>query len=177
MEQYSIKELSERAMYYGTILGAVMILTNIFYLAGLNSSIFSTLFLIFFLATPFVAGRLTALYRKRERENSIKFSEAWLFLLIMFMCGFILSALSQLIYFLFIDGGYFMTHILEQFATVADAEEIDPGLKEQITTTAELLKTLGVRDIVLQIFVTNIMFSPIITLLITIFVTRNPQKK
>ena len=54
MEQYSIKELSERAMYYGTILGAVMILTNIFYLAGLNSSIFSTLFLIFFLATPFV---------------------------------------------------------------------------------------------------------------------------
>ena len=70
-----------------------------------------------------------------------------------------------------------MTHILEQFATVADAEEIDPGLKEQVTATAELLKTLGARDIVLQIFVTNIMFSPIITLLITIFVTRNPQKK
>ena len=177
MEKYSIKELSERAMYYGTILGLVMILTNIFYLIGLKSSIFSTLFLLLFVSTPFIAGRLTVLYRKRERENCIKFAEAWLFLLIMFLCGFILSAVAQLIYFLFIDGGYFINFLLEQFGTITNTEEIDPGLKEQVATTAELLKTLGARDIVLQIFVTNIMFSPIITLLITIFVAKTSQKK
>lgn len=164
-------------MRSGAQLGGVMILTNIFYLAGLKSSLFSALFLFLFTATPFIAGRFAVIYRKRERGNRIGFTEAWLFLMIMFVCAATLTAVAQLIYFLFIDGGYFMEFLQEQFHTIATMEGVDAALKEQITTAAELLKKLTPRDLVMQFFGTNLMISPIITVLIAIFVCKFSQNK
>ena len=159
-------------MRYGTLLGAAMILANICYLIGLKSSLFSVLFLALFVATPFIAGRLTVAYRKKERDNKLRFAEAWLFLLIMFLCAATLTAVAQFLYFSLLDGGYFMEFMLEQFSTLTAMEEVDPALKEQIAATAEIMKTLTPRDIVLQFFGTNLTISPIITVLIAIFVTR-----
>ena len=173
MQEYSIKATSEKAMSYGTILGAVAILTNIFYLIGLKSALFSTLFLTLFIATPIIAGRLAIIYRKREKENKITLAEAWLFLMIMFVCAAILTALAQLIYFLFIDGGYFMSIILEQFDTIINMEGADAQLKEQFSATAEILKSLTPRNLVLQFFGTNLLFSPVITFIIAIFVRKS----
>lgn len=175
MQEDSIKAMSERAMFYGTILGVVAIFTNIFYLIGLKSSLFSTLFITLFMATPFIAGRLAIIYRKRERENMMTLTEAWLFLMIMFVCAATLSAVAQLIYFLFIDGGYFMSVIQEQFAAIDGIEGIDAAMKEQFATTADILKSLSPRNLVLQIFGTNLLFSPIITFLIAVFV-KNKRK-
>lgn len=172
MEQYNIRTLSERAMRYGTLLGLATIFTNLFYLLGLKLPFFSTLFLLFLIAIPFFAGRITIIYRKRERENHLRFSEAWLFLLIMFLCAAILSAIAQLIYFQFFDKGFFIEFLLEQFNTLTEMETVDAALQEQLTSTAELLKALKPRDIVMQIFVTNITFAPIITFIIALFVKK-----
>ena len=56
-------------MLYGTIFGAISIATNIFYLLGLSSQAFSTLFLVFAISSPIIAGYLAADYRKREQGN------------------------------------------------------------------------------------------------------------
>ena len=73
------------------------------------------------------------------------------------------------------DGGYFMSVIQEQFAAIAGIEGIDAAMKEQFATTAEILKSLSPRNLVLQIFGTNLLFSPIITFLIAVFV-KNKRK-
>ncbi|MBQ8270678.1 MAG: DUF4199 domain-containing protein [Bacteroidaceae bacterium] len=175
MQENSIKATSEKAMSYGTILGAVAILTNIFYLIGLKSPLFSTLFITLFAATPIIAARLAIIYRKRERDNRMTLAEAWFFLMIMFACAALLSSVAQLIYFLFIDGGYFMSIIQEQFDAIINMEGADARLKEQFSTTAEILKSLSPRNMVLQILGTNLLFSPIITFIIAIFVKKSPK--
>lgn len=173
MEEKSIKSLSERAMYYGTIFGGVMIAANIFYLLGLSSSTFSTLFLLLILSSPFIAGRLAINYRKSEQDNQMTFIQAWHFLIIMYICAALLTAIAQFIYFTFMDNGYFMSTILQQFDTFASMEDIDAALRRELTATADLLRPMGNRDIILQIFFTNIIISPIITFFIAIFVRRN----
>ena len=175
MEQENKKSLSERAMLYGTIFGAISIATNIFYLLGLSSQAFSTLFLVFAISSPIIAGYLAADYRKREQGNRMTFAQAWLFLLIMNMCAALLTAVAQFIYFTFLDNGYFMSTILQQFDLLVEADSIDTLLREELAKTAELLRSLSNRDIILQIFSTNIIISPIITFFIAIFVKRNPK--
>lgn len=172
MEQENIKSLSERAMFYGTIFGAVMITTNIFYLQGLSSQIFSTLFLIFILSSPVIAGRLAANCRKKEMEDKMSFTQAWQFLLIMYVCAAILTAIAQFVYFTFLDNGYFLSTILQQFDTLIDIPEIDETLRGELTKTADLMRSLSNRDIIMQIFGTNIIISPIITFFIAIFVKK-----
>lgn len=173
MEEKSMKSLSERAMYYGTIFGGIMVAANIFYLLGLSSSTFSTLFLLLTLSSPFIAGKLAVYYRKSEQENQMTFIQAWHFLIIMYICAALLTAIAQFIYFTFMDNGYFMSTILQQFDTFASIEDIDATLRQELTTTADLLRSMGNRDIVLQIFCTNVIISPIITFFIAIFVRRN----
>ena len=172
MEQNNAKSLSERAMYYGTIFGGVMILTNIAYIIGLRVEAFSTVFLLLTAASPFIAGRLAATYRKRERNNSMGFVQAWLFLVIMYICAAMLTAIAQYIYFALIDNGFFMQFIQEQFSLVLEAEGLDDAVKDEIRTTAHLLAAMSTRDIILQIFSTNIIISPIITFIIAIFVRK-----
>lgn len=159
-------------MYYGTLFAAMMILTNIAYIAGLKIEEFSTLFVLLIAASPFVAGRLAVTYRKRERNNRMSFAQAWLFLIIMYFCAALLTAIAQYVYFAFIDNGFFMQFIQEQFSLVMETEGIDTTLKEELRITADLLASMSTRDIILQIFSTNILISPFITLIIAIFVRK-----
>ena len=160
-------------MYYGTIFGLIMVFANVSYILGLQSSLFSMLFLGITIASPFIAGRFAATYRRRELDDRITFVQAWFFLMVMYSCAAILTAIAQFIYFKYIDGGYFMQTILQQFDIVQNTDGIDATLKEQIEATASLLKTMGTRDIVLQFFSTNIVITPFITIIIAIFVKRN----
>ena len=91
----------------------------------------------------------------------------------MYICAALLTAIAQFIYFTFMDNGYFMSTILQQFDTFASMEDIDATLRRELTATADLLRSMGNRDIVLQIFCTNVIISPIITFFIAIFVRRN----
>lgn len=176
MEQEKEKSIGERAMFYGTIFGGVMIATNIFYLLGLESQVFSLLFIIFILSSPIIAGNLAVGYRKKERDDKMSFTQAWTFLIIMYMCAAILTAIAQFIYFTFLDNGYFMGTVLQQFDTLVHMEQIDAILRNELTKTAELLRSLSNRDIILQIFTTNIIISPIITFFIAIFVRKNVRQ-
>lgn len=174
MEQENKKSRSERAMFYGTIFGAIMVVANICYLLGLKSQLFSILFLVLTVSSPIIAGRLAIFYRKNEQEeDSMSFTSAWFFLIIMYICAAILTAIAQFIYFTYIDGGYFMSNILQQFETLANSPQLDATLRNEFTKTADIMRSFGTRDIILQIFSTNILFSPIITFFIAIFVRKN----
>lgn len=177
MEQENRSTLSERAMFYGTIFGGIMIASNIFYLLGLGSQTFSILFLLLTISSPIIAGKLAINYRRNECDNSMSFIQAWLFLMIMYCCAATLSAIAQFIYFTFMDNGYFMGTILQQMNAVAEIEGIDNLLREEIIKTANLLNSMSHRDVILQIFSTNIIISPIITVFIAIFVFRNGNNK
>lgn len=175
MEQENIRSISERAMFYGTIFGGVMIATNIFYLLGLSSQTFSILFLLLIFSSPIIAGKFALHYRKNEREDSMSFFQAWHFLTIVYICAAILTAIAQFIYFTFVDNGYFMGTILQQFDALTSMEGIDATLREELANTASLLRSLSNRDIILQIFSTNIIISPIITVFIAIFVRKTKK--
>ena len=72
MEQQKTIKASERAMFYGTLFGLYTIITNIAYITGLRVPFCSTLFLVLFIASPFVAGKLAATFRKREAGKTQK---------------------------------------------------------------------------------------------------------
>ncbi len=168
------KNFSQRAMHNGTLLGILWIVTSITYIIGLSNIIFSFLFLMLVASSPVFAWYLAVRYRKKECGNQIKYLQAWTYLIIMYVCASLLTAVAQYIYFAFIDNGYFISFIQEQISVIQQMPQIDEATKNALQQVSELWGKLSISDIILQFFNSNMMLTAIITPLTAIFVRRNP---
>lgn len=172
MEQRGRNIFSERAMFYGTIFGIIMIFANIFYAIGLRWPPASHMFLLLLVASPFIAGYITIQFREKECNGHLSFSNAWFFLITMYICSAILTAIAQLIYFTFIDNGFLVETMQQLYTEALQLEGIDPAFAEQLKAMSEMIASLTPRDIVINILTTNILVSPIITIIIALFVKK-----
>ncbi len=163
---------NSEAMYCGTMLGIFWILTSAIYIFGLSIPFLSSLFLMLLIASPFYAGFLAIKFRKHECNNSITFVKAWIFLLIMHLCASLLLAITQYIYLIYFDHGYLFGFVQEQINLVLELPDIDDATKELMEQTSELWSKITVKEIVIQLFYSNIMITGIITPIIAFFVKR-----
>lgn len=167
---------SQKAMQQGTILGLYWIAIGIIYILGLSNAVLSVLFLAMLAASPFFAAKLTARYRKQECGNTMTFIGAWSFLIIMYVCASLLFAVAQYIYFIFIDGGFFLSFLEEQINILQQIPELDAATIDAFKQIAEAWNQMTTSDIVLQFLSTNMMVTGILTPLTAIFVKRTPNK-
>ena len=121
------KEFYQGAMRCGTALGAVWSIMYLLLFAGATSMLSISLCLTLYIASPFIAARYAAGYRRKECDNAMSYLQAWIFLLYMYICATLLSALVIYIYFSYIDGGaFFMTlqKMLDESMKIAGTDEL-----------------------------------------------------
>ena len=102
------------------------------------------------LLSPILVYKFTVNYRNKECNGTILYSEAWLYMLIMYGCAIVLSAIAQYIFYAYIDPHMFATAIAE-LEGLADLTEIDPEGIRVLTEGMEKLNSTNAGDIVMSL--------------------------
>lgn len=166
------KEFYQGAMYNGTILGAVWSIMYIMLFTGITNMLSLLLVTTLYIASPFIAAKLAIKYRRKECNNTMSYIQAWSFLLYMYICATLLSALVAYAYFAFLDGGAFfisLQNILEETKQIAGTDEL---LIQQIEQTTNIIDQTTTSDFVWQIMNNNLFNSSILPLVIAAFIKR-----
>lgn len=167
------KEFYQSAMRCGTALGAVWSIMYLLLFAGATSMLSISLCLTLYIASPFIAARYAAGYRRKECDNAMSYMQAWIFLLYMYICATLLSALVIYIYFSYIDGGaFFMTlqKMLDESMKIAGTDEL---MIKQIEQTKNIIENTTTSDFVWQLMNNNLLSTTILPAIIAFFVKRN----
>jgi hypothetical protein len=166
------KEFYQGAMYNGTILGAVWSIMYLMLFTGITNMMSLLLVTTLYIASPFIAAKLAIKFRSKECNNTMSYIQAWSFLLYMYICATLLSALTAFVYFEFLDGGaFFMTlqSILEETKQIAGTDEL---LIQQIEQTSNIIDQTTTNGFVWQIMNNNFFNTTILPIIIAVFVKR-----
>ncbi len=169
------KILATYAMQSGTYLGLLWCAMYASFLGGFTNTIYTLCFFALYIASPFYAAYLTKNYRRQQCDNIISFSQAWIFLFIMYVCASLLSALAQFIYFRFFDNGYFIQTIQQMLETLNAYPETTGDMNREIGNAINMFSKLSNKDIVFNFLSSNIMNAIILPTIIALFVKRNHQ--
>lgn len=164
--------LQKHAMYYGTYMGLFWIVKFAFFPIGLSKPFFLFLFVAATLTVPFLAHRFAKKFRDEACGGAISFSQAWVFLVFLFLFSSLLAAVGHYIYFQFIDNGY----ILETYTGIinnlpGDSESIQV-YKEQLTEALDLVGNMTSIEITMQLLSSNILNCSVLSLIISFFIKK-----
>ena len=168
MEQ-STKGMLQTAMQYGTNLGILWIIAFAAYIVSITTKEMSLLFLMLLAISPIYAGYLGIRYRKKECENRLGFLNAWTFMIIVYTCASLLSAIACYIYFYFLDSGTVLAAFKEQI-DIYTSMEISEEMKKAFNETYDILSKLNASDICIQFFTSNLFVSSMLAPITAIFV-------
>ena len=139
----------------GTYLGALWIATfsvSIIMFKSMSNSIGLiawALTVALMLLSPVLVYKFTVNYRNKKCNGTISYSEAWLYMFIMYACAIVLSSIAQYIFYAYIDPRLFATAIaeLEEFAALT---EIDAEGMRVLTEAMGELNMMSAGDIVMS---------------------------
>ncbi len=171
------KEFYQGAMYNGTILGAVWSVMYLMLFIGATNAMSLLLVTAIYFASPFIAAKYAIKYRRKECNDTMTYVQAWSFVLYMYICATLLSALIAYAYFVFIDNGAFfatLQSMLEETKNIASTDEM---LAQQIEQTIEIIEQTTTNSFVWQIMNNNFFNTTILPPVIALFVKRKEQIK
>ena len=171
----------ESAMRDGTVLALLWIVTftlSTVMLKSVNNDygiVASLGTMALTMMSPFVVYKLSLKHRNNERNGTMTYSEAWLYIFIMYLCAIILSSIAQYIFYAYIDPDIF-AGVIPEFENLAtnglDAESI-----KIFTGTFEMLDKMSAGEIVLSQMSGHITRTIILTSLIALAIKKNPAYK
>ena len=177
------KSYRECAMRDGTLLGSLWIVTftmftimikNMFANTGITA-VTATATVILMTMSPIMAYKMAKRHTLEERDGRISFSEAWLYIMTMYMCAIVLSAIAEYIYFAFADT-YLFHDFLSEFRAVAMQAQISEEESQEIQKAIELLGSMSAVDIVLSTINSHLFRVTVITTILAFMLKRNPDK-
>ena len=161
--------ITQVAMQYGTKLGILWIFAFTIYIMALTRPNLSLLFLILLIISPLYAGYLGIKYRKKERENKLSFTNAWIFTTIMYLCASILSAIACYVYFSYMDNGVALSSFKEQI-DIYTTMEIGEETKKALSDTYDIIAKMNASDICIQYLTSNLCLTTFLAPLTSLFV-------
>lgn len=169
------KIFNNEAMRCGTLLGILWIAMYATAVGGMSSPGYLPIFMILFIASPFYAAYLAKRFRKKYCNDTMRFIQAWLFVLVEYMCASLLSAVVIFIYLYFIDNSV----VSDTMSRMLEIMEVEPQIygesTAQLKEAIAIYSEFSIRDIVLNITTSNLMNGTIIAPIIALFVKRNQQ--
>ena len=155
MQENKASKSRESAMRDGTYLSALWIATfsaSIAMFKFMSSSIGLitwALTVALALLSPVFVYKFTVNHRDKECNGRIAYSEAWIYMFIMYACAIVLSSIAQYIFYSYIDPHLFATVIaeLEEFSALTG---IDPEGTRILTEALRELDKMGAGDIVMS---------------------------
>ncbi len=175
MEVNKTNNLQHYAMYVGTYLGIFFILKFPLVPLGIHNPVFSLLFMLLTAAVPFLMYYYAKVYRDKVCGGSIRFIQAWLFLLLSFVFASLLVAVVHYIYFRYIDNGF----IINTCSTALDSFKGNPMLPKdsynQLKEMLDQVSYLSPIKIVFQLISQNVFYGNIFSLIVALFVMKRPK--
>ena len=162
-------ELLQSAMRHGTLLGSMWIVAFATYILSLTSADLSLIFLLLLAASPIYAGYLGIKYRKNECNNKLSFVNAWSYMIILYLCASILSAIACYIYFQFMDNGVALSAFKEQI-DIYTTLDIGEEMKKALTDTFEILANMDASDYCMQYLSSNVFLTTFLAPITAIFI-------
>lgn len=114
-------------MHFGTYMGVYWILKFILFPLGLSIPFLLFLFFGLTLGVPFMGYYYARTYRDKVCGGSIRFLQAWVFIVFMYMFAALLTAVAHYIYFRFIDHGFIVNTYMGMFDELSNKEV--PGIE------------------------------------------------
>ena len=123
--------------------------------------------------SPFVAYKLTAKHRDGEKGGVITFSQAWTYIIIMYLCAILLSAIAQYIYYTFIDPNSF-ANLADALTAFARSNGLDSTSTEMLTGMFRELAATSTGEMLLSTMTGHASRSVIMAAILALIVKRNP---
>ena len=169
------KTFNNEAMRGGTFLGLLWIAMYAAAVGGMSNPSYLPFFMILFIASPFYAAYLAKCFRKKYCNNVMRFTQAWLFILMEYICASLLSAIAIYIYLKFFDSTVITDTMSKMVQIIEQQPQIYGDSATQFKEAFEFYSNLSIRDIVLNITTSNLMNGTIIAPVIALFIKRNQQ--
>lgn len=169
------KIFNQGVMRCGILLGMLWIAMYISCIASLANPGYVLLFIILYAASPFYAGYLTSRFRRRECNNILTYTQAWLFVMIMYLLASLLSAVAHFVYFLYIDKGFLINTMHEMIKVMDSQPELFAELGKEFKSAVDIYSTMSIPQIVLNFQTSNIINGVILSPIIALFVKRTPN--
>ena len=119
-------------MHFGTYMGVYWILKFILFPLGLSIPFLLFLFFGLTLGFPFMGYYYARTYRDKVCGGSIRFLQAWVFIVFMYMFAALLTAVAHYIYFRFIDHGLIVNTYMGMF------DEFEKKLQDWLRSNGDL---------------------------------------
>lgn len=163
---------SQMAMQNGTLLGLLWCIMYASFILGLTNIFFAFMFLAINFASPFYAGYLAKKFRKEHCNDCWNFSQAFTFLLIMYICASLLSAVVQFLYFKFIDNGYFMQTMQQLVSILNENPQASSSMTSELNTALDTLAGLSTKGLIINFLSSNITNAIFLAPIIALFVRK-----
>lgn len=167
-----IKYIGQSAMYYGTFLGILWIITFFTYILSISHPEVSILCLALLVFSPIYAGWSGIRFRKRTCSNRLSFSNSLFFMIIVYLCAAVLSAIACYIYFYYFDNGFILSSFKEQI-DVYSAMDIGDDVKQIFAESYDILAKMSASDICMNYFTSNLFVLSILAPVTSLFVFKN----
>ena len=128
-------------MHFGTYMGVYWILKFILFPLGLSIPFLLFLFFGLTLGVPFMGYYYARTYRDKVCGGSIRFLQAWVFIVFMYMFAALLTAVAHYIYFRFIDHGFIVNTYMGMFDELTNKEV--PGIEGYISQLKEVMEMIS----------------------------------
>lgn len=164
-------------MHFGTYMGVYWILKFILFPLGLGIPFLMFLFIGLTLGVPFMGYYYARTYRDKVCGGSIKFLQAWVFTVFMYMFAALLTAVVHYIYFRFIDHGFIINTYMEMLEKGSQTPQFTAmeSYITQLKDMLELIRTLTPIDITMQLMSQNVFYGSILAVPTALLVMRKPK--
>lgn len=169
--------ITQLASKFGLVIGLFYIIRFICIPLSASYPGLSIIYAAMFISAPFIYGYITINFREKFLGGTMSFSQGFRFLFTMIVCGTLIEAMTQFIYFRFIDHGMLGKWYLENISQFEEQFGKDIYL-DQMRNYVEAIYSIPAIDITISMLVNNIMWTIVISAIIAAILRKtNPKEK
>jgi hypothetical protein len=159
--------LLKGAMTYGLSLGIYWVVKYLFFMLGVYSSFFNTLYLMLTALVPFVAYRKTRRYR-HDIGGRIGFFHAWQFGVLLYFFAALVVSLEHFIFYRYIAPPGLLTDTMQQAMGLLKSLNVDKQVLDSVATMR-----MDPIHITIQGIFNNVFYGILFSLPVALAVSRN----
>ena len=171
------KTLQEHAMRFGTLMGLFWIIKFIFLPLGFKMPLLQLLFVILTCYVPILGYKFARRYRDNFSEGNISFTQAYVFIMLMYFFAALLTSAGHFIYFNFIDNGFITETYLSQLEALKSGVTADLEVSvDQLIETFNIVAALSPIQLTLQLIFQNIFYGSLLAVPTALLVMKRKKQ-
>ena len=177
MEINEYRQLKAFAVQDGTILGLIWVACFACFIGQLKDPSFSFLWMALSVFSVGFAFIRVKKFGKKVREGDLPFVNAWIYTITMLVCACLLMAISNYVYFAYIDKGFLTGTYMnifesEESKAVIKAYKIDT---KTFNDAVKMMAAMSPMDWTINILSTNMTVGLILSPLVALYARQKPK--